>query len=343
MHNSNPVQWPYPLLNYFHCPFVLYLKFLYKVIDTAECSTMTTKFSVKDVVLCQHQGQLYEAKVTEIRNDVTGTPEYFVHYAGWNKCWDEWVSDDRMVPPTPENMAIQKALKDEARAKLKALREEKDKKAHGKRDGRASSRLSHKAASPPVQDKAGKRSIGITNAPNKKMKSTGKEPTVIPLSDILIQQLVYDREFINDTMKLVRLPRKPSLLEVLIGFEKWMSHKVGFDDDELASLQMGLIAYFDMALGTYLLYSYERCQYRSILEDNTWTSLSSIYGAEHLLRLLALLPELIDEKDLDPVAVKPLVDYCCNLAEYLSDNIDTLFLKEYDNVQLEYVRMANIS
>jgi mortality factor 4-like protein 1 len=48
----------------------------------------------------------------------------------------------------------------------------------------------------------------------------------------------------------------------------------------------GLRLYFDKALPVMLLYKEERSQYaNSIPEDQTTITPSSIYGAEHLLRL----------------------------------------------------------
>lgn len=31
---------------------------------------------------------------------------YYVHYQGWKKRWDEWVSPDRIMPINEENRAL---------------------------------------------------------------------------------------------------------------------------------------------------------------------------------------------------------------------------------------------
>lgn len=36
---------------------------------------------------------------------------YYVHYQGWNKKWDEWVGDDRMIEKNAQNIDLQKSLK----------------------------------------------------------------------------------------------------------------------------------------------------------------------------------------------------------------------------------------
>lgn len=47
----------------------------------------------------------------------------------------------------------------------------------------------------------------------------------------------------------------------------------------------GLRIYFNKALGTMLLYRFERNQYADIRRQNPDKDLVDIYGAEHLLRL----------------------------------------------------------
>lgn len=53
--------------------------------------------------------------------------------------------------------------------------------------------------------------------------------------------------------------------------------------DAVGEVLNGLRGYFDRALPSILLYKKERQQYREAITDNI--SPSSIYGAEHLLRL----------------------------------------------------------
>ncbi len=49
------------------------------------------RFSESEKILCFHGPLIYEAKINkaEVKN---GTAKYFIHYQGWNRKWDEWVS-----------------------------------------------------------------------------------------------------------------------------------------------------------------------------------------------------------------------------------------------------------
>jgi hypothetical protein len=39
---------------------------------------------------------IYDAKITKVREGADGQVEYHVHYAGWNNRYDEWVSADHI-------------------------------------------------------------------------------------------------------------------------------------------------------------------------------------------------------------------------------------------------------
>jgi len=73
-------------------------------------------------ILCFHGPQLYTAKVlkrtinkTENDEKTNEKPLYYVHYHGWNKQWDEWVTADRCLKHTPQNIEKQKEMKNKTK------------------------------------------------------------------------------------------------------------------------------------------------------------------------------------------------------------------------------------
>ncbi|KAJ0085274.1 hypothetical protein Patl1_08880 [Pistacia atlantica] len=63
-------------------------------------------------IVCLNQRNLvlfcFNAKVKKVHYRKKGTI-YFVHYLGWNNIWDEWVSVDRLLKHTDENVQRQLA------------------------------------------------------------------------------------------------------------------------------------------------------------------------------------------------------------------------------------------
>ncbi len=57
------------------------------------------------------------------------------------------------------------------------------------------------------------------------------------------------------------------------------------NEDLLDEVLEGLRIYFNKALGSMLLYRFERHQYADMRRQHGETDLVEIYGAEHLLRL----------------------------------------------------------
>lgn len=112
---------------------------------------MQPKFSADEKVLCFHGPLLYEAKILRSKKE-GGTYMYFVHYQGWNKNWDEWVTEPRMLKQVAENFEKQKKLLATHMAQTKANKQakkvEKSKKVKGGSDSGSNSR-----ASTPVSDR----------------------------------------------------------------------------------------------------------------------------------------------------------------------------------------------
>jgi len=54
------------------------------------------KYQIGEAVFCYQGLLIYEAKIQGIRSEETSFL-YDVHYKGWNKTWDEWVLEDRVM------------------------------------------------------------------------------------------------------------------------------------------------------------------------------------------------------------------------------------------------------
>lgn len=117
----------------------------------------------------------------------------------------------------------------------------------------------------------------------------------LQIPDTLKVKLVNDWENVTKHSRLVTLPRKPNVRELLDEYRAFKappgaSKTMSRQDAVLAEVTSGLIVYFDAALGNNLLYRFERKQYKDQLRlaqsaDGADRRMSEVYGAEHLLRL----------------------------------------------------------
>lgn len=61
------------------------------------------KFKADEKVYCFHLDHIYEARTQGVKY-VDGKIQYNIHYVGWNKKWDEWVEEERILEYNEENM-----------------------------------------------------------------------------------------------------------------------------------------------------------------------------------------------------------------------------------------------
>ncbi|KAF8130663.1 MRG-domain-containing protein [Boletus edulis] len=106
----------------------------------------------------------------------------------------------------------------------------------------------------------------------------------------------------------------------------------------LPTIISGLTVYFDRSLGANLLYRFERPQYAEIRK--TYKDMSSIYGAEHLLRMLVSLPQMVVSSTMDAESIGLVKDYVNELLSFLVAERDRLFLSEYQSASLQYQNIS---
>ncbi|KAL0017478.1 hypothetical protein SO802_004547 [Lithocarpus litseifolius] len=265
-------------------------------------------FSEGEKVLAFHSSLIYEAKVKKIeyRNREW---RFFVHYLGWNKNWDEWVGLDRLLKFTEENVQKQQAL---------AQKQSLDKNTKQVR----TSQIIPK-------------SPNAARAKKRKNDSASKEKGMIPLDKLaniqipppLKKQLVDDCDSITHLGKLVKLPRAPNVDEIL---KKYLGYRMKKDNsiaDSVGEILKGLRCYFDKALPAILLYKSERWQYKEAISVDV--SPSTVYGAEHLLRLFVKLPELLYYANIEEETLMELQQELVEFLKFLQKHRSAFFLSTY--------------
>ncbi|KAK6923090.1 MRG domain [Dillenia turbinata] len=276
-------------------------------------------YSDGEKVLAYHGPRIYEAKIQ--KTEFTKKEwRYFVHYLGWNKNWDEWVGTHRLMKYTEENIMKQQALE---------KKQGTDKSSKSGRTNQAKPKTS-------TDGKVEKEELKNYVSKGKKRKidsivednvSTGKVVKIL-IPSTLKKQLIEDFEFVNQQDKLVKLPRSPSIDDILAKYHEYRLKKDTMTADSVGEILKGLRCYFDKALPVLLLYKKERQQYQEFVVDNI--SPSAIYGAEHLLRLFVKLPELLAYVNIEEDTLVHLQQKLLDFLKYLHKNQNAFFLSDYD-------------
>ncbi|KAF7828679.1 protein MRG1 [Senna tora] len=281
-------------------------------------------YSEGEKVLAYHGPRIYEAKVqkAEIRKNEW---KYFVHYLHLSNSWDEWVGEDRLMKHTEENVLKQQAL---------------DKK-QGVDKNAKSGRSTQAKAKHSVDVKVDKEDIK-TNVPKgkKRKNDSGVEKGSVSVEKLVKIQipatlkklLVDDWDFVTQQDKLVKLPRSPTVDEILTKYLEYRSKKDGMVADSIGEILKGIRCYFDKALPMMLLYKKEHKQYNEAVVDNV--SPSTIYGAEHLLRLFVKLPELLSYVNIEEETLSQLQQKLLDFLKFLQKNQSTFFLSAYDGTKV---------
>jgi mortality factor 4-like protein 1 len=170
--------------------------------------------------------------------------------------------------------------------------------------------------------------------------STTQNEVKIKIPANLKKQLIVDWE--NVTRKQLIVPVPHSVKTVSDILDEFAASKTGKGDGNESiskEVSIGLRNYFDRALGTILLYRFERVQYEEYLEKHPDAIMSNVYGAEHLLRLFVKLPALLQATKLDGKECKILCDKVQEILKYLDARItgaSALFVKSYIATDKEY-------
>ncbi|KAM3286164.1 protein MRG1 [Capsicum chacoense] len=270
-------------------------------------------------VLAYHGPRIYEAKVqkAELRKNEW---RYFVHYLGWNKNWDEWVGADRLMKHTEDNVLKQQAL-DKKQGMEKSTRS-------GRSQAKPKSSADVKLDKEETKSNVPKGKKRKADSGTEKGNVSAEKLVKIQIPSTLKKQLVDDWEFITQQNKLVKLPRSPTVDDILAKYLEYRSKKDGMMTDPVAEILNGIRLYFDKALPVILLYKKERQQYHEAVSANV--SPSSVYGAEHLMRLFVKLPELLAYAKIEEETLNRMQQKFLDFLKFLQKNQGTFFLSAYD-------------
>ncbi|KAJ0026128.1 hypothetical protein Pint_08708 [Pistacia integerrima] len=118
----------------------------------------------------------------------------------------------------------------------------------------------------------------------------------------------------HSRLKLVKLPCTPTVDDILEKYRHYRLEKDGLMADSTREMIKGLRSFFDKALPIMLLYKSERQQYEDTMA--VMVAPSTIYGAEHLLRLFVKLPELLVHAKIEEETSTKLQQILLDFLEY---------------------------
>lgn len=164
----------------------------------------------------------------------------------------------------------------------------------------------------------------------------------------LKNHLVDDWHAINSQHKLAELPAKITVEEIV---EKYKQHKKtkssasssGGKGQSCEDISNGILEYFNVMLGSQLLYKVERQQYADILKEHPDKPMSQIYGAFHLLRLFVKLGTVLSFTTLDRNNIRVLIGHLGEFLKFLESEQKEFFtMNSFTYLQTsEYLRRAN--
>uniref|UniRef100_A0A6M2DHC5 Mortality factor 4-like protein 1 n=1 Tax=Xenopsylla cheopis TaxID=163159 RepID=A0A6M2DHC5_XENCH len=325
------------------------------------------KFSEGEKVLCFHGPLIYEAKC--LKSSVTKEKQikYLIHYAGWNKNWDEWVPESRVLKYNETNVQKQKEVqKAHSTQSAKAKKTAKPKKGEisitkNKDEKEGTSRSStpsqdgvtpitpasrtKKVATPLSQDSVDtskrKRSRVDTGVESED-QFMSKVEIKVKIPDELQPWLVDDWDAICRQRKLFTLPARHTVSQVIEDYiHEKQNSKSHNSNKESAIIEVarGILEYFNSLLGSQLLYKFERQQYAEILVKHPNAKMADIYGCIHLLRLFVRLGSLLVFTQLDEKSILTLMVHVQDFLKYLVKNSSTLFnMDDFVNPDPDYHR-----
>ncbi|TNN68985.1 Mortality factor 4-like protein 1 [Liparis tanakae] len=223
-------------------------------------------------------------------------------HCSMRQSWDEWVPESRVLKYVDSNLAkqkeLQKANQDHyVEGKMRGLAPSKKiaavqqknvdlkvKKAKQKTPGPGEGTSSGETPQGPRKKRA-----RVDPTVESEEMFTNRVEVKVKIPEELKPWLVDDWDLITRQKQLFHLPAKKNIETVLEDYANYKKSKGNSDNKEYAVNEVvsGIREYFNVMLGTQLLYKFERPQYAEILAEHPDMPMSQVYGAPHLLRLFA--------------------------------------------------------
>ncbi|KZC13430.1 Mortality factor 4-like protein 1 [Dufourea novaeangliae] len=293
------------------------------------------KFQEGEKVLCFHGPLIYEAKC--LKSSITKEKQikYLIHYAGWNKNWDEWVPESRVLKYNEANVQRQREVQ-RAHSNQQSTQKNKKGNTSSKTQGRRSEGGREKdndsRASTPVATVEKTVSRFTKSAASSVVPSSSHEITTdAPRKKrSRIEPSGETEEYLTKVEVKIKIPEE---LKFVLIDESEVILKLKSDSVRESTLEItkGIREYFNISLGLQLLYKWERPQFIQIMNDNPETLPSQLYGAFHLLRLFVRLGGMLSYTTLDERSIQLLLSHFHDFLQYLQKNNAELF-----NLQQDY-------
>lgn len=298
------------------------------------------KFTDGERVLCFHGPLIYEAKCMKAELKESKM-KYLIHYNGWNKSWDEWVPESRVLKFNDSNLQKQKdLLKQHGKDKLRRGKHVKQKlEKEGEKVKKVAANADHQTAG--GEPKKKKTRVDPTVETEESFLSKVEIKVEIP--DELKPILVDDWDLITRQKQLYHLPARKTVVDILNDYMKYYDSKEDETERPSTIIEMvdGIKEYFNVMLGSQLLYKFERPQYGEILEKNADLTMSQLYGAPHFLRFFVKMGSMLAYTNLTEKSMRVLISHIHKLLGYIKDNAQTLFsTDEYEVAPADYHRKA---
>lgn len=265
---------------------------------------------------------------------------YLVHYQGWNVKWDEWVGLERMMEVNNDSITLKQGLEESAAPKKKPKAEAKaEAKGEAKNEAKAGAGATGtvtNGATPTATARPAKRSRMDADWTYTHYKGFTSDEIKVLVPDEIKILLVDDWENVTKDHKLVELPGQCTVADILSQFSAYVSVK--FDDnDKLLDTYLEIIEslkqYFNKALGTYVLYRFERVQFTDMLKlhQERDVELCELYSGIFLVRLMAIFPNIMTSGELTIGTIRKMKDVLFTFWQWFNVRREDFLIDAYEN------------